>query len=125
MSGKSDIARSEAWLSTITALGSLLTVYLSHVEGATTWLALLICGVLGGVYAFFRTSLASKKRPGVKTKAFWTAIIVVAASIATAISESSVAGIPAPVVKVAGLISATAAALGYNIWRYRLKTAED
>ncbi len=119
---KSVISKTEAWMSSIVSLGVLLTAYLSHIEGAATWVALGVCVLLTGIFAYFRTPLASKDKPGVKTKTFWTAIVVIVASIATSISETVVVGVPAAVTQVAGMISAATMALGYNVWRYKRKT---
>ena len=119
---KSVISKTEAWMSSIASLGVLLTAYVSHIEGAPTWVALGVCVLLTGIFAFFKTPLAAKDKPGVKTKTFWTAIVVIVASIATAVSEIDIAGIPAKVTQVAGMIASAAMALGYNIWRYKRKT---
>lgn len=119
---KPDLERSEAWLSTLSGLGALVAAYTAHIEGSATWVAVGVCTVLAAVYAFFRTPLAAKDRPGVKTKAFWTSIIVVLASVATAISEADIAGVPAKVTQLAGMIGAAAVAMGYNVWRYRTKS---
>ncbi len=118
---KSIVSQSEAWLSAITGAGALATAYLSHITGAATWVALGLCVLLTGVFAFFKTPLAAKDKPGVKTKTFWTAVIVILASIATAVSEADIGGIPARVTQIAGMASSAAMALGYNIWRYRKK----
>ena len=118
---KSVISKTEAWMSSIASLGALLTAYVSHIEGAATWVALGLCVLLTGVFAYFRTPLAAKDKPGVKTKTFWTAIVVIVASVATAVSEADIAGIPAQVTQIAGMVSAAVMALGYNIWRYRKK----
>lgn len=119
---KSVLKKSEAWLSTITGVGALLTAYVSQVEGAPMWVALGVCLVLTATYAFFRTPLAGTDSPGLKTKAFWTGVVVILASVATALSEADIAGIPAKVTQVAAMVSAAAVALGYNVLRYKAKT---
>lgn len=118
---KRDVQKSEAWLSTVTALGALLTAYLSHVQGAATWIALGVCGALAAVYAYFRTPLASQKKPGWKTKTFWVSVTGIVGSVATAIAEIDIAGIPARVTQTSAMISAGIVALGYTIWRSRDK----
>ncbi len=40
---KSVISKTEAWMSSIASLGALLTAYVSHIEGAATWVALGLC----------------------------------------------------------------------------------
>jgi len=119
---KPDLERSEAWLSALSGVGALVAAYTARIEGAATWVALGVCVVLTAVYAFFRTPLAAEDRPGVRTKAFWTSIIVVLASVATAISEAAIAGIPPKVTQAAGMIAAAAVAMGYNVWRYKAKS---
>ena len=122
MSEKKSIARkSEAWLSAIAVIGALLATHTSRIEGAATWVALGLCAVLTAVFAYFKTPLAAKNKPGVKTKTFWTAVVVVLGSVATAIAETDIAGVPARVTQIAGLISAGTVALGYNVWRYAIK----
>jgi uncharacterized membrane protein YfcA len=118
---KSLVKKSEAWLSAIAAIGAVLTAYLSHIPGAATWVALGVCLALTAVFAFFKTPLASAKKPGIKTKTFWTSVIVVVGSIAAAVSEIDIAGVPAKVTQVAGMISAATMALGYNVWRVKDK----
>lgn len=115
--------KSEVWLSAISSIGALATAYVSHLENAATWVALAVCLLLTGVYAFFHTPLAAKDRPGVKTKAFWTSVVVVVGSVVTALAESDVAGVPARITQIAGMISAGLTAVGYHVWRYTKKSA--
>ncbi len=121
---KPDLERSEAWISALSGIGALLTAYLAHIEGAQTWVALFLCAALAGAYAFFRTPLAAKGAPGIKTKTFWTSTVVILASVTTAVSEAVIVGIPAEVTQIAGMVSAVAVALGYNVWRYRRKAKQ-
>lgn len=119
---KSVTAKSEALLSAVAGAGAVLTAYTSHIECAATWVALGTCLALTAIYAFFRTPLAAKDKPGVKTKPFWASIVVVVASIAAAVAETDIAGVSPKVTQIAGMISAAAVALGYNVWRYKRKT---
>ena len=109
-------------MSSIASLGALLTAYVSHIEGAATWVALGICLLLTGTYAFFRTPLSGTGAPGIKTRAFWTSALVIVGSVTAALAETNIADIPPKIVQTASLISAALAAFGYNIWRYKAKT---
>lgn len=112
---------SETQLTLVTSFGAVLTAYLSHIDGAATWIALGVCVFLTAAHAFRSTALAAPGGPGIKTKAFWSAVVVVVASVATAIAETDIAGIPAKVTQAAGLVAAAATAFGYRIWRYGKK----
>ena len=122
---KSPAKKSEVWLSVITAIGAVVTAYTSHIQGAATYIAIAACLLLTGVYAFFKTPLASSDgRPGVKSKAFWVSIIVVLGSLAAAFSELKIPGVPAKVAQALEMIPALVTAAGYNIWRYQKKTVK-
>lgn len=122
---KSIVQKSEAWLSAIAAGGALMTAYLSHIEGAATWIAVGVCLLLAGTYAFFRTPLAAPGAPGIKTRTFWTSIMVVVTSIAGALAEVNIAGVPAKVTQAAGVVSAALVAFGYTLWRYKKKAVDE
>lgn len=119
---KNTAQKSEVWLSVITAIAAVFNVYLAHIEGIGVWIALGSCIALAAVYTFFKTSLASQSRPGWKTKPFWVAIGTVVASVAAAIAETPIPGLPPKIAQIAGVVTTVAMALGYNIWRYREKT---
>lgn len=119
---KSNLQRSETWLSAIAAIGAVLTVN-AH-KDLSVFVAVGVTVALAAAFAIFRTPLVNKKRPGVKTKAFWTALVVVLGSVAAAVAEADIPGVPAKVVQVAGAIAAGVTALGYNIWRYKGKVAQ-
>lgn len=119
---KKDLQKSEAWLSAITVFGAFLSTTLAHDKGNAKSIALfVVCLALSGVYAFFRTPLAASKTPGIKTKAFWSSLFVVVASMAASISETAIGVMSPRVVHSAGMIVAVATALGYNVWRYSEK----
>lgn len=122
MPTKKDLQKSEAWLSAITVIGAFLSTTLAHDKGNAKSVALfVVCLALAGVYAFFRTPLASSKVPGIKTKAFWSSLVVVVASMAAAIAETKIGVVPAGVTQTAGMVVAVVTALGYNVWRYKEK----
>lgn len=123
---KKNTQKSEAWLSVITALGAAVTAYTSNIEGAAKWIALGVCLLLAGTFAFFKTPLSSSDGvPGVKTRTFWTSIIVIAGSVAAALAEADVPGLSPKVTQGAAMAVAAITAMGYNIWRYRRKTRKS
>lgn len=120
---KTLVQKSEAWLSFIVVVGTLLATYAEHLKGAQLIIAIVTAVTLTGVFAFFNTPLASPDRPGIKTKEFWIAAGSIVASMCAGLSEVQIEGIPHRVTQTAGLLTAAFAALGYNIWRYKNKTA--
>lgn len=118
---KSAAARTESWLSLITALGAVLTAHFSHIEGAASKIAAGVCVLLAAVYAIAHTPLTSSNRPGIKTKAFWGSIVVVLGSMAAALSEVSIEGLSPKITQAAALVVACVTAAGYNVWRYTAK----
>lgn len=121
---KPAVKASETWLSLITAVGAIVTAYTSSIEGAARWVALGVCVLLAAVYALFRTPLVNREgRPGVTTRAFWGALLGVVASVATAIGEAQIAGLPPQITQAASMVAGALVAAGYNVWRYRRKAS--
>lgn len=121
---KSDVAKSEATLSTVAAVGALLTMYFDKSPGVMKWLSPAITVMMAMVYALFRTPLVAN-HSGWRTKTFWVSVVTVVGSGAAAINESDIAGIPAGVVKVCGVIVAACTAMGYTLWRYKKKVGDS
>lgn len=118
---KSRFQTSEFWLSLITTLLSVVMVVLKDGQ-AIAWASGIAAVMAAGVYAFFQSPLPSEK-PGVKSKVFWTSVITIVGSVAVAVSELTIAGIPPAVIQVAGMISAAVTAGGYTIHRRQNKLA--
>jgi hypothetical protein len=118
---KSNLVKSEATLNTLAALGAVLATYFAKNPGVLRWLAPAMAVTMAVVYALFHTPLVGDHKPGWKTKTCWVSMATVVASGAAAISESDIAGIPAKVVQIAGLLAAGLTAMGYTIWRYGKK----
>lgn len=110
---------SEFWLSLITTILSVLMVMLKD-GTAIAWASGIAAVMSAGVYALFQTPLPSDN-PGVKSKVFWTSVVTIVGSMAVAVSEMSIPGIPPAVIQVAGMISAAIAAGGYTIHRRQNK----
>jgi hypothetical protein len=118
---KKALERSETWLTLITALGAMATAMVGQHPGSVTLVSAFVLVLSVGVYAFYKTDLPSRKS-GVKTKAFWASIATVVGSVALALSEADLPGLPAGVTKYAALISTLLTAAGYTIIRYNAKT---
>ena len=72
------------------------------------------------VYALFRTPLVSE-HPGWRTKAFWGSIISIGGSMALALSEAEIPGLPPGVTRVASLAASSVVAAGYTVSRFTAK----
>jgi len=118
---KSRFQTSEFWLSLITTMLSVAMVVLKDGQ-AIAWASGIAAVISAGVYAFFQSPLPSEQ-PGVRSKVFWTSVITIVGSVAVAVSELAIPGIPHTVVQVAGMISAAIAAGGYTIHRRQNKLA--
>jgi FtsH-binding integral membrane protein len=117
---KAEAAKSESWIVIITAMGALLSALTASHADAGKWISFGVTLATVLVYAVMRTPLASEK-PGWKTKSFWASIAVVLASVATAVTEAEIPGLPPGVTKIASVIVAMLAALGYTAIRVSAK----
>jgi drug/metabolite transporter (DMT)-like permease len=114
---KANVARSEFQLSLVTILGTVLTLVSRE---PTTTTALVSVILTAGAYAIFQTDIVSKK-PGWKTIPFWTSLLTVLASIALAISEANIPGLPEGVTRLAAVLAAALTSAGYTAYRYKVK----
>jgi len=112
--------RSEAWLSLVTMVGVFASAMVGNNSTAMMSVSVAVLALTVGVFAIFKTDLPSVK-PGIKTKAFWSSVVTVVGSIALALSEADIAGLPSGVTKLASILSALVAAGGYTVIRYRAK----
>jgi hypothetical protein len=122
---KSEINRSESWVTTLSVVGSILTaITATSPAGSHTMTILSVISALFTVvvYSMMRTPLATD-HPGWKTKAFWGSILTVMASVALAITDIDIPGLPPGATKVASIISSVLTALGYTAIRYQAKLA--
>lgn len=120
---KSVVQRSEMWLSLIAVIGAIASAMVKANPLGITIVTVAVIVLTVGVFALFKTDLPSAK-PGVKTKAFWVGVATIVGSIALALSETPIPGLSESVSKYAGLIATLIAAAGYNVVRYKAKTAQ-
>ena len=123
---KLETQKSEFWTAILTVVGTLVATLTGSktVLGSTASTVVAIIGliVITGVYAYFKTDLPTDK-PGWKTREFWAAVIAIVGSVATALSEASIAGMSPTVTKIAALVGAAVVTSGYTIYRWSEKTA--
>lgn len=117
---KPALARTENILTAIAGVGAAISAMTAEVQGAATWVALGVCVAMTGTFAFFKTSLPAGVS-GIHTRAFWISLLTILASVATAISEADIPGLPKGVTKIATTVSSLLIAFGYHVWRYTEK----
>jgi hypothetical protein len=121
---KSALRRSETWVSTLTSVGAVLSMAVSGKnEEIAMWASLGALVLTGVTQTLTRTALVSD-HPGWKTKAFWGSIATVAASVALAVSEANIPGLPPGITKIAAVVVAGLTAAGYSGWRWRYKASQ-
>jgi hypothetical protein len=120
---KFDPERTEFWLSSTSMTGTITAAFLSSKSPAVPWISLGTLVLTVTTYAILRTPLAALDKPGVKTRAFWGAVAIVVSSVATAISDADIPGLPPGITKAASMVVAALTAIGYNAIRYRAKNA--
>ena len=118
---KSRYATSEFWLSMITT-GLSLVMFVVKDGNALAWASGIAAFLSAGVYALFQTKLPSEN-PGWKSKAFWTAMVSVFGSMAVAVADIHIPGLPDVVTQIAAMIAAAVSAGGYTIHRRANKSA--
>ena len=118
---KSMIQQSEFWLSLIASLLAIVMIFFKD-EQAMAIASGIALTISAAVYAAFRTPLPSEK-PGWKTKTFWVSILTVFGSVAAAIDEVEMPGLPKGVTRIAAMVTAGLTAGGYTIYRYKGKLA--
>jgi hypothetical protein len=121
---KSVSRRSETWLSALTSVGAALSAY-GPLAGGTNrqievWASMGALVLTVATQTLTRTALVAD-HPGWKTKAFWGSVAMVVASVALAISEANIPGLPPGITKSAAVGVAALTAAGYSGWRYRAK----
>lgn len=117
---KTEKTRSELWISLITSIGTLVTVYFAPAESTARTLGMVSAVLIAGVYAFFRTPLAARTS-GVKTKMFWGSLLTVLGSMAAVLADQGTKGVPQPVAHVAAIVVTAVVASGYTVHRFRTK----
>lgn len=118
---KKVVERSETWMTLIAAFGAMASAMVGQHTGGNIAVSVGVLVLTVGVFSFYKTDLPSKKS-GVKTKAFWTGIATMLGSVALALSEADLPGLPAGVTKYAALVSTLVVAAGYTVVRYNAKT---
>lgn len=118
---KSRFLTSEFWLSLITTGLSVAVIMLKDGQ-AIAWASGIAAVLAAGVYALFQTKLPSEN-PGWKSKAFWGAVISVVGSMAVAVADLAIPGLPDGVTQIAAMIGAAVSAGGYTIYRRQNKLA--
>ncbi len=110
----------------LTLITALLGVAVIVFKDATAMMvASGIAAILSaGVFAIFKTPLVAK-RPGWKTKVFWTSVLTVIGSVALAVSELDIPGLPDGITRIASMITAGLSAAGYTVYRRQIKEADS
>jgi drug/metabolite transporter (DMT)-like permease len=117
---KPHLARSEYWITVVTALASTAQTIFGSSDAATKIISGLVAIISVAIYAIYQSGLPSSK-PGWKTPAFWTALVSIAGSMTLAISNAGFPFITPKEVKVLAFITSTIASAGYTIYRYNAK----
>lgn len=121
---KPALQKSETWMTLVAAL-TAMAVPLAEGFGDKIHviISLIALAITVGTYTVFKTDLPSIK-PGWTSKPFWSAVVIVIGSVALAISETTIAGVPPGVTKAAGIIAAAVTAAGYTLLRFSAKETQ-
>ena len=97
------------------------------------WAAILtlISAIIGGLHGETKSRIIAltsalfisfvSEHPGWKTRAFWGSIASIVGSMALAVSEADIPGLPVGLTKAASMTAATVISAGYTVSRYTAK----
>lgn len=117
-----EVAKSELWVNLLAGLGAALPAMFGN--NTPPWVTLGLLVLMTVVYTASRTPLVADK-PGWKTKEFWISIAVIVATVAVAVAEAKIPGLPEGISKGASIIVAVCTAMGYTAVRLKIKNEDE